>query len=203
MEASHDRSQEAAEERAAHEATEERAAHEATEQRKADEAAERTAAQEAVSEEGAASRAADALTEGGAADTAAKGVTEGAANTAAKAAHETAAAPKRVSENAADLRFGGVAQLERRRLRQFFPFLRLDARNFMHGEIDVAAKLDGHVPVAFLEALFEQRFRHRLALEPLDERHESLLVLALESVEPPVHKRVTLLRPSARTSRLS
>ena len=92
MEASHDRSQEAAEERAAHEATEERAAHEASEQRKADEAAERTAAQEAVSEEGAASRAADALTEGGAADTAAKGVTEGAANTAAKAAQVDAPA---------------------------------------------------------------------------------------------------------------
>jgi hypothetical protein len=81
MESSDDRTQEAAEERAKHEATEER---------KSDEAAERGPAQEAVSEDGAATRAADALTEGGAADTAAKG------------AHQIAAAPKDVSESAAD-----------------------------------------------------------------------------------------------------
>src|SRR4051812_30419320 len=93
MESSDDRTQEAAEERAAHEATEER---------KAAEARERGPAQEAVSESGAVTRAADALTEGGAADTAAKGVTEGAANTAAKGAHEIAAAPKNVSASAAD-----------------------------------------------------------------------------------------------------
>jgi hypothetical protein len=80
MESSDDRAQEAAEDRAAHEATEER---------KATESAERGPAQEAVSEDGAA-------------NTAAKGVTEGAANTAAKGAHEIAAAPKNVSESAAD-----------------------------------------------------------------------------------------------------
>src|SRR5918999_4813657 len=81
MESRDDRAQEAAEARAAHEATEER---------KSDEATERGPAQEAVSEDGAATRAADALTEGGAADTAAKG------------AHQIAAAPKDVSESAAD-----------------------------------------------------------------------------------------------------
>jgi hypothetical protein len=43
-----------------------------------------------VSEDGAASKAADALTEGGAADTAAKG------------AHEIAAAPRNVAASAAD-----------------------------------------------------------------------------------------------------
>ena len=87
---------EATEARRAHEATEARAAHEATEQRKADEAAERGPVQEAVSEDGALNTAAEGVTHG-AANTAAKG-----ANTAAKGAHEIAAAPKKMSEAAAD-----------------------------------------------------------------------------------------------------
>jgi hypothetical protein len=93
MDSTDDRSQEAAEARAAHETTEER---------KAEEVRWRGAAQEAVSDRGAATRAADALTEGGAADTAAKALTEGAANTAAEAAPEIAAAPKNVVEGTAD-----------------------------------------------------------------------------------------------------
>ena len=104
---------------------------------------------------------------------------------------------QRVARDAARLGLGCLAQLKRRRLGQFFPFARLNARQHIVREVHVAADRQQHVAVALLETVLEQRLRHRLAIEPAEKGEKIFLVFPLVAVEAPVHERVGLLRPRA------